>query len=65
MSNNACPLFPEQRSLKGPGSDPNYEQMDGVPGRENFDEEGHHATLSKTPITKAISRIGNMPHKNP
>jgi hypothetical protein len=31
------PVPPEQRSNKGPGSDPNVVIEDKIPGRENFD----------------------------
>jgi hypothetical protein len=39
--------------------------MDGVPGRENFDEQGHHGNIKQNTLIMAMSRIGDMPHKKP
>lgn len=39
------PVPPEQRSDKGPGSDPKIETDEKVPGRENFDTQGRHGNI--------------------
>ena len=51
------PVPPEQRSNKGPGSDPNVVVEEKIPGRENFDTQAVTATSSKTRPTKVTSRI--------
>jgi hypothetical protein len=41
------PVPPEQRSDKGPGSDPNTTAEDSVPGRENFDSQGRQGNIKQ------------------
>jgi hypothetical protein len=41
------PVPPEQRSNKGPGSDPNVVMEDKIPGRENFDTQGRHGNIKQ------------------
>jgi hypothetical protein len=41
------PVPPEQRSNKGPGSDPNVVIEDKIPGRENFDTQGRHGNIKQ------------------
>jgi hypothetical protein len=41
------PVPPEQRSDKGPGSDPRLETDEKVPGRENFDTQGRHGNIKQ------------------
>ena len=38
---------PEQRSNKGPGSDPNVVVEEKIPGRENFDTQGRHGNIKQ------------------
>jgi hypothetical protein len=38
---------PEQRSNKGPGSDPNVQADEEVPARENFDQQGRHGNIKQ------------------
>lgn len=47
------PVPPEQRSNKGPGSDPKFGSAESIPGRENFDTRGAKGTSSRTPLTRA------------
>ena len=53
------PVPPEQRSPKGPGSDPKVQAEDEIPGRENFDQRVATETSSRIRATKATSRIAN------
>jgi hypothetical protein len=39
------PIPAEQRSPKGPGSDPEFHEKEEVPGRENFREQGRHGNI--------------------
>lgn len=39
------PVPPEQRSNKGPGSDPHVQREEQIPGRENFDQ--HHGNIKQ------------------
>jgi len=39
------PVPPEQRSNKGPGSDPNVVVEEKIHGRENFDAQGRHGNI--------------------
>jgi hypothetical protein len=39
------PIPAEQRSPKGPGSDPEFHEKDEVPGRENFREQGRQGNI--------------------
>jgi hypothetical protein len=39
------PVPPEQRSPKGPGSDPNVKTEEDVPSRENFDQQGRQGNI--------------------
>ena len=39
------PVPPEQRSPKGPGSDPKVEIEEQAPERENYDEQGRHGNV--------------------
>jgi hypothetical protein len=41
------PVPQEQRSNKGPGSDPATETDEKVPGRENFDTQGRHGNIKQ------------------
>ncbi|MHB0772463.1 hypothetical protein [Bradyrhizobium sp. 5.13L] len=41
------PVPEEQRSNKGPGSDPAIEAEERVPGRENFDTQGRHGNIKQ------------------
>jgi hypothetical protein len=41
------PVPAEQRSDKGPGSDPRIETDEKVPGRENFDTQGRHGNIKQ------------------
>jgi len=41
------PVPPEQRSNKGPGSDPKINVEDNVPDRENFDTQGRHGNIKQ------------------
>jgi hypothetical protein len=41
------PVPPEQRSDKGPGSDPKIETDEKVHGRENFDTQGRHGNIKQ------------------
>jgi hypothetical protein len=41
------PVPAEQRSNKGPGSDPNIQVKDPIPGRENFDQQGRHGNIKQ------------------
>jgi hypothetical protein len=41
------PVPAEQRSNKGPGSDPAVEVEEKVPGRENFDTQGRHGNIKQ------------------
>ena len=42
------PVPPEQRSNKGPGSDPKLEKDDNIPGGENFDSLGRQGNIKNT-----------------
>jgi hypothetical protein len=41
------PVPEEQRSPKGPGSDPNVRKEDKIPDRENFDQQGRHGNINQ------------------
>jgi hypothetical protein len=41
------PVPPEQRSDKGPGSDPKIEVDENIPGRENFDTQGRQGNIKQ------------------
>lgn len=41
------PVPPEQRSDKGPGSDPKISKEDDIPGRENFDQQGRQGNVKQ------------------
>ena len=41
------PVPPEQRSNKGPGSDPKVEIEENAPKRENFDTQGRHGNIKQ------------------
>lgn len=41
------PVPPEQRSNKGPGSDPQVSTEDHIPGRENFDTQGRQGNIKQ------------------
>jgi hypothetical protein len=41
------PVPPEQRSDKGPGSDPKTVMNENAPGRENFDSQGRHGNIKQ------------------
>ena len=41
------PVPPEQRSNKGPGSDPKLEVEEPIPDRENFDQQGRHGNIKQ------------------
>jgi hypothetical protein len=41
------PIPEEQRSHKGPRSDPSTSVKDESPGRENFDEQGRHGNIKQ------------------
>ena len=41
------PVPPEQRSDKGPGSDPKISVEDKVPGQENFDTQGRQGNIKQ------------------
>jgi hypothetical protein len=41
------PVPPEQRSKKGPGSDPNVVKEGKITGRENFDTQGRHGNIKQ------------------
>jgi hypothetical protein len=41
------PVPPEQRSNKGPGSDPMVVVEEKIPGRENFDTQGRHGNIKQ------------------
>lgn len=41
------PIPDEQRSDKGPGSDPSTSAKDAIPGRETFDQQGHHGNIKQ------------------
>jgi hypothetical protein len=48
MTKQQMPPVPaEQRSPKGPGSDPNFSQADEIPARENFDEQGRQGNIKQ------------------
>jgi hypothetical protein len=44
------PVPPDQRSPKGPGSDPKFEIEEKVPDCENYDEQGTHANVRQNTI---------------
>jgi hypothetical protein len=44
------PVPPEQRSPKGPGSDPKVEIEEKAPDCENYDEQGTHANVRQNTI---------------
>jgi len=39
------PVPAEQRSPKGPGSDPKFDRQEDIPERENFDQQGRQANI--------------------
>jgi len=41
------PVPPEQRSPKGPGSDPKTSSEDNIPARENFDSQGRQGNIKQ------------------
>jgi hypothetical protein len=41
------PVPPEQRSNKGSDSDPNVGVEEKIPGRENFDTQGHQGNIKQ------------------
>jgi hypothetical protein len=41
------PVPPEQRSDKGPGSDPKIDADEKKPGRENFDTQGRQGNIKQ------------------
>ncbi|WP_407157144.1 hypothetical protein [Bradyrhizobium sp. STM 3557] len=41
------PVPPEQRSDKGPGSDPKIEVDEKAPARENFDTQGRQGNIKQ------------------
>jgi len=45
VKNAASP--PEQRSPKGPGSDPKTSSEDNIPARENFDSQGRQGNIKQ------------------
>jgi hypothetical protein len=47
MMSKMPPVPPEQRSNKGPGSDPNFQIKEEIPGRENFDQQGRHGNIKQ------------------
>ena len=55
------PVPAEQRSNKGPGSDPNIQVKDPIPGRENFDQQAVTATSNRIQRTRAINSIDEHP----
>ncbi|WP_182915279.1 hypothetical protein [Rhodopseudomonas palustris] len=50
------PIPPEQRSDKGPGSDPQVEAKDTVPGRENFDSQGRQGNIKQNTTNKGYQQ---------
>jgi hypothetical protein len=47
---------PEQRSNKGPGSDPEITVNDEIPGRENFEEQGRHGNINQNTKNKGYQQ---------
>jgi len=47
MNKKMPPVPPEQRSPKGPGSDPDVHRDDAIPGIENFDEQGRTGNIKQ------------------
>lgn len=41
------PVPSEQRSNKGPGSDPEFQKEEDIPGRENFDQQGRQGNIKQ------------------
>jgi len=39
------PVPAEQRSPKGPGSDPKFDRQEDIPERENFDQQGRQGNI--------------------
>jgi hypothetical protein len=50
------PIPPEQRSDKGPGSDPRIETDERVPGRENFDTQGRQGNIKQNTTTQGYQQ---------
>ncbi|MGX1167056.1 hypothetical protein AB7M16_003322 [Bradyrhizobium sp. USDA 372] len=53
------PIPQEQRSHKGPGSDPAVEVEEKVPGREDFDTQGRHGNINHRSGLSAGSMMSN------
>jgi hypothetical protein len=47
MTSKMPPVPPEQRSNKGPGSDPEFQAEEKIPGQENFDQQGRHGNIKQ------------------
>lgn len=47
MTKKMPPVPEDQRSPKGPGSDPAVQKQDDIPERENFDQQGRHGNIKQ------------------
>ena len=47
MTSRMPPVPPEQRSNKGPGSDPDVTTEEAIPGRKNYDQQGHQGNIKQ------------------
>jgi hypothetical protein len=50
------PVPPEQRSDKGPGSDPAVRKDDCAPPRENFDQQGRHGNIEQNTTNQSYQQ---------
>ncbi len=50
------PVPEEQRSNRGPGSDPATEAEERVPGRENFDARGRHGDIKQNTTSQGYQQ---------
>jgi hypothetical protein len=50
------PVPPDQRSNKGPGSDPKVEREEDIPARENFDQQGRQGNIKQNTMNKGYQQ---------
>jgi hypothetical protein len=50
------PVPPDQRSNKGPGSDPKVEREEDIPARENFDQQGRQGNIKQNTTNKGYQQ---------
>jgi hypothetical protein len=50
------PVPPDQRSNKGPGSDPKVEREEDIPARENFDQQGRQGNIKQDTMNKGYQQ---------